>query len=88
MSAGVLPMAADTGVNGVALGVLIVLFGIVTVAGFLASRFKRGDGLESRRKSEQRSHSAVSPIARAVSASSARHVRNPRLGSCSHGTGP
>lgn len=47
MSAGVLPMAASTDINGVALGVLIVLFGIVTVAGFMASRFKRGDGLES-----------------------------------------
>ncbi|UUZ61517.1 sodium:solute symporter family transporter [Nocardioides sp. B-3] len=40
-------MAADPGINGVALSVLIVLFGIVTVAGFMASRFKRGDGLES-----------------------------------------
>ncbi|WP_107705327.1 monocarboxylate uptake permease MctP [Nocardioides allogilvus] len=47
MSASVLPMAADTGINGVALAVLIVLFAIVTVAGFMASRFKRGDGLES-----------------------------------------
>ena len=40
-------MAADTGVNGVALTVLIVLFLLVAVAGFMASRFKRGDGLES-----------------------------------------
>ena len=47
MSAGVLPMAADTGVNGIALTVLIVLFALVAVAGFMASRFKRGDGLES-----------------------------------------
>ena len=41
-------MAADTGgVNGVALGVLVVLFLLVTVAGFMASRFKRGESLES-----------------------------------------
>ncbi|WP_243395443.1 monocarboxylate uptake permease MctP [Nocardioides currus] len=47
MSAAVLPMAAGTGVNGVALAVLIVLFVLVAVAGFMASRFKAGDGLES-----------------------------------------
>ncbi|WP_457189694.1 monocarboxylate uptake permease MctP [Nocardioides sp. P5_E3] len=41
-------MAADTGgVNGVALAVLIVLFLIVTVAGFMASRFMRSDSMES-----------------------------------------
>ena len=40
-------MAANTGVNGVALAVLIVLFLLVTVAGFMASRFKRGESLES-----------------------------------------
>ena len=40
-------MAADGGVNGVALGVLIVLFLLVSVAGFMASRFQRGDSLES-----------------------------------------
>jgi SSS family solute:Na+ symporter len=41
-------MAADTsGVNGVALAVLIILFGIVTVAGFMASRFMRADSMES-----------------------------------------
>ena len=41
-------MAADTGgVNGVALAVLVVLFLLVTVAGFMASRFKRGESLES-----------------------------------------
>ena len=41
-------MAADTsGVNGVALAVLIVLFLIVTVAGFMASRFMRADSMES-----------------------------------------
>src|SRR5687767_14109205 len=39
-------MAAD-GINGVALAVLIVLFGVVTVAGFMASRFKKGDSLDS-----------------------------------------
>ena len=41
------PLAADTGVNGVALTVLIVLFAVVTVLGFLATRFKRGEHLES-----------------------------------------
>lgn len=41
-------LAADTdGVNGVALAVLIVLFGVVTVAGFMASRFMRADSMES-----------------------------------------
>src|SRR5687767_3328450 len=41
-------MAADTdGINGVALAVLIVLFGVVTVAGFMASRFMRADSMES-----------------------------------------
>lgn len=47
MSAQVAVMAADTGVNGVALAVLIVLFLIVTVAGFMASRFQRADSMES-----------------------------------------
>jgi SSS family solute:Na+ symporter len=41
------PLAANTGVNGVALTVLIILFLIVTVLGFMASRFQRGDNLES-----------------------------------------
>jgi SSS family solute:Na+ symporter len=41
------PLATGTGVNGVALTVLIVLFVVVTVLGFLATRFKRGDNLES-----------------------------------------
>ncbi len=40
-------MAAGTGVNGVALFVLIALFLVVSVAGFMASRFQRGDSLES-----------------------------------------
>ena len=40
-------LAANTGVNGVALAVLIALFLLVTVAGFMASRFKRGESLES-----------------------------------------
>lgn len=41
-------MAAETdGINGVALSVLIALFALVTVAGFMASRFKRADSLES-----------------------------------------
>ena len=41
------PMAAGGGVNGVALAVLIVLFLVVTVAGFMATRFHRADSLES-----------------------------------------
>ncbi|MBL0747006.1 sodium:solute symporter [Nocardioides sp. G10] len=40
-------MAADGGINGVALGVLIALFLLVSVAGFMASRFQRADSLES-----------------------------------------
>ncbi len=48
MSAQVLPLAADTsGVNGVALAVLIVLFLLVTVAGFMATRFRRAASLDS-----------------------------------------
>src|SRR6476619_5364477 len=46
MSPLVVPMAAG-GVDGVALLVLIVLFAVVTVLGFMASRFKRGDNLDS-----------------------------------------
>src|SRR6476659_1195149 len=46
MSPLVVPMAAG-GVDGVALLVLIVLFAVVTVLGFMASRFKRGDHLNS-----------------------------------------
>jgi solute:Na+ symporter, SSS family len=41
------PLETGTGVNGVALTVLIVLFLVVTVLGFMATRFKRGDHLES-----------------------------------------
>lgn len=41
------PLTATTGVNGVALAVLILLFVVVTVLGFMASRFKRGDHLDS-----------------------------------------
>ncbi len=40
-------MVAGTGINGVALSVLIVLFVLVAVAGFMASRFQRGESLES-----------------------------------------
>lgn len=42
-----IPLAARTEVDWVALSVLIVLFVVVTVLGFMASRFKRGDTLES-----------------------------------------
>jgi SSS family solute:Na+ symporter len=41
------PLAARTEVDWVALSVLIVLFVVVTVLGFMASRFKRGDTLDS-----------------------------------------
>lgn len=51
MSAEATVLAAasgDTdGINGVALAVLVVLFVLVTVAGFMASRFKRADSLDS-----------------------------------------
>jgi SSS family solute:Na+ symporter len=41
-------MASDTsGINGVALAVLIALFALVTIAGFMATRFKQADSLES-----------------------------------------
>ena len=40
------PLVAQD-VDGVALAVLIVLFGVVTVLGFMASRFRRGDNLDS-----------------------------------------
>ncbi len=42
-----IPLAATGGVNGVALAVLIVLFVVVTVLGFMATRFQKGDTLES-----------------------------------------
>ncbi|MCW2756451.1 MAG: hypothetical protein JWO46_197, partial [Nocardioidaceae bacterium] len=35
------PLAATSGVNGVALTVLIVLFVLVTIGGFMATRFQR-----------------------------------------------
>ncbi len=47
MTAQILPMATDTGINGVALAVLTALFGLVTVAGFMASRFQRAESLDS-----------------------------------------
>ena len=40
-------MSAPHGVNVVALSVLLVLFAIVTVLGFMATRFKRADNLDS-----------------------------------------
>jgi SSS family solute:Na+ symporter len=41
-------LASDTsGINGVALTVLIALFALVTIAGFMATRFKQADSLES-----------------------------------------
>ncbi len=46
MSAATIPLATG-GVNGVALTVLIVLFLVVTVAGFMATRFHRADSLDS-----------------------------------------
>src|SRR6195952_711501 len=48
MSPLIAPLAAGKdGLDGVALTVLIVLFLVVTVLGFMASRFKRGDSLQS-----------------------------------------
>jgi SSS family solute:Na+ symporter len=48
MSAALVPLVAGKdGLDGVALAVLIVLFVVVTVLGFMASRFQRGDSLES-----------------------------------------
>ena len=41
------PTAAGTGVNGVALTVLIVLFALVTGMGFWASRWRQADSMES-----------------------------------------
>jgi SSS family solute:Na+ symporter len=41
------PLAARTDVDWIALSVLILLFVVVTVLGFMASRFKRGESLES-----------------------------------------
>jgi SSS family solute:Na+ symporter len=43
----VVPQAAGGGINGVALAVLIVLFLVVTVLGFMATRFKKADTLDS-----------------------------------------
>ncbi len=42
-----IPLAARTEVDWVALSVLILLFAVVTVLGFMASRFRRADTLES-----------------------------------------
>ncbi|GAB3444285.1 sodium:solute symporter family protein [Phycicoccus ginsengisoli] len=41
------PAAAHTGVNGVALAVLVVLFLLVTAMGFLATRWRRAESMES-----------------------------------------
>ena len=45
MNALVLPLATD--VDWVALMVLVALFAVVTVLGFMATRFKKGDSLDS-----------------------------------------
>ena len=78
--------------RGPRLPTLIVALGADRVRALLGRLAAGGSsaaaGLESRRNDEQRSHSSVSPIARADSASRARLRRKPRLGSCSHGTGP
>jgi SSS family solute:Na+ symporter len=48
VTALVTPLAAGKdGINGVALAVLIALFVVVTVLGFMATRFKKGDHLDS-----------------------------------------
>src|SRR4051794_10403812 len=41
------PAATNTGVNGVALTVLILLFALVTGMGFWATRWRRADSMES-----------------------------------------
>jgi solute:Na+ symporter, SSS family len=41
------PLKTDTSVNGVALTVLILLFLLVTVLGFMATRFKRAESLDN-----------------------------------------
>lgn len=41
------PLKTDTSVNGVALTVLILLFLVVTVLGFMATRFKRAESLDN-----------------------------------------
>src|SRR6201991_1569833 len=46
MSPLVIPLAGGD-VDGVALAVLVVLFAVVTVLGFMAAKFKRGDTLDS-----------------------------------------
>ena len=45
--AAVVPLETDTSVNGVALTVLILLFLVVTVLGFMATRFKRAENLNN-----------------------------------------
>jgi SSS family solute:Na+ symporter len=40
-------LKTDTSVNGVALTVLIILFLLVTALGFMATRFKAGEHLNS-----------------------------------------
>ena len=48
MTPHVTVMASDTtGINWVALTVLIALFALVTVAGFMATSFRRADSMES-----------------------------------------
>ncbi len=42
-----IPMAATTDVNWVAMSVLVALFLLVTVLGFMASRFRRAESLDS-----------------------------------------
>src|SRR6188768_298412 len=42
-----IPLAARTEVDWVSLSVLILLFAVVTVLGFMATRFKKGDTLDS-----------------------------------------
>ena len=42
-----IPLAARTEVDWVSLSVLILLFAVVTVLGFMATRFKKGDSLDS-----------------------------------------
>ena len=47
MTPHVLPLAGRTEVDWIALSVLILLFAVVTVLGFMATNFRKGDTLES-----------------------------------------
>jgi SSS family solute:Na+ symporter len=47
MSTQLIGLTADAGVNGTALAVLVALFALVTVAGFMATRFRRAESMDN-----------------------------------------